>query len=70
MFLIIDNTKNISKAYMTPRLIKTLEKFHIKYQILFRKTTKCASMWINTGNTYLLIKKLIESLIIRRYVKL
>ena len=38
MFLIIDNTKNISKAYMTPRLIKTLEKFHIKYKILSERT--------------------------------
>ena len=37
MYLIIDNTKNLSKAYMTPRLIQTLDKYHIIYKILSKR---------------------------------
>ena len=33
MILIIDNTKNLNKAYMTPKLIKCLQNNDIEYQI-------------------------------------
>jgi GMP synthase (glutamine-hydrolysing) A subunit len=33
MIFIIDNTKNLKKAYMTPLLLKYLDKLHIKYII-------------------------------------
>ena len=34
MFLIIDNTKNLSKAYMTPLLLNVLDKLYVKYKVL------------------------------------
>lgn len=34
MYLIIDNTKNLSLAYMTPKLIKILLELNLKYKIL------------------------------------
>lgn len=34
MYLIIDNTKNLDKAYMTPLLIKILNKLFIHYLVL------------------------------------
>ena len=32
--LIVDNTKNLKKAFMTPKLIKCLEDKGVKYKIL------------------------------------
>ena len=34
MFIIIDNTKNLSKAYMTPLLISYFENLSIQYKII------------------------------------
>tara|TARA_B100000586_G_C19823045_1_gene307197 strand:- start:330 stop:530 length:201 start_codon:yes stop_codon:yes gene_type:complete len=32
--LIVDNTKNLKKAFMTPKLMKCLENKDVKYKIL------------------------------------
>ena len=37
MLLIIDNTKNLKKAYMTPKLLKFLDSFNIKYTVLSKR---------------------------------
>ena len=34
MILIIDNTKNLNKAFMTPKIIKILEDLDIEYSII------------------------------------
>lgn len=34
MILIIDNTKNLNKAYMTPKLLLYLDKLNIKYKLV------------------------------------
>ena len=34
MILIIDNTKNLNKAYMTPKLLSYLDSINISYKIV------------------------------------
>lgn len=37
MILIIDNTKNLNKAYMTPKLIECLQNNNIKYHVASKR---------------------------------
>lgn len=37
MFLLIDNTNNLNKAFMTPKILKLLDNFNISYQIITKK---------------------------------
>ena len=37
MILIIDNTKNLNKAYMTPKLIECLQNNNIKYHVVSQR---------------------------------
>ena len=37
MILIIDNTKNLNKAYMTPKLLIYLDKLNIKYKLVSKR---------------------------------
>lgn len=37
MLLIVDNTKNLDKAYMTPKLLNFLDSFNIKYTVLSKR---------------------------------
>ena len=40
MLLIIDNTKNLKKAYMTPKLLDFLKSINIKYILLSKEEVK------------------------------
>lgn len=37
MILIVDNTKNLNKAYMTPKLLIYLDKLNIKYKLVSKR---------------------------------
>jgi GMP synthase (glutamine-hydrolysing) len=50
MILIIDNTKNLNKAYMTPKLIECLVNHNIKYLVASDRTEVNKLLSNNTSN--------------------